>query len=263
MTHSIIKHLANLKFYSDFKSKSQAKDFDLYVEYINSGAPDEFDWFSAIGIPATETFEYSDPLEIDQKTEDDIEKFLAKKRQEEDIPKTDLDQWYNIVESEIEYRLNKNNAQIILRKNPFEVLKEFLEKYKDIQEIIPISDDDFYHYTTLMQGKTPEDFFTMFSTKPKKIENYPLIHCYPRIFTNCKSYAFFQSLIKEIEYPSADYSFVFYKMRNEKLIHFYCKDDYEELINKDSKKVIEIYPESKVKNSNFKSTYSRIYQNMY
>jgi len=260
----IIEHLANLKFYAAYK-KSKARNFDQYLKYINSGAPKDFQWSKAQGFSVIDKYEFEDPLlgdVVDSVTEDAIEKHLEQQQQEQKAPQLNVVDWYENAEIEIKYRLKRHDAEIFKKRELFILLKELINKYELIKELISISDEDFFTYTSRMQGKAPENFMTVFSKK-KKIEDYPLIDCYPRIFLNCKPYAFFQELKKEIENPAADYSFIFYQMRDDKLIHFYCKDDYHLLINKDSETPIEVYPESKVKNSKFKRKYSHIYQNMF
>lgn len=262
MNQTIVEHLANLKFYSKFKRNEKAKSFDQFVEYIDSGASDDFQWIPE-GTKVYDEFKFDDPFYgdlADSETEEAIDQFLKQKGREEPIP--NLDDWYNQVEYHIDYLLKRYEVKKIKKENHFKVLNEILVDYPLVKKYIQISDDDFYTYTSHMQNKLPEDFLTVFSEN-KKIEDYPLINCFPRIFINCKSYAFFQELKKEIENPKADYTFIFNKMQEDKLIHFYCKDDYTAFINLDSTDTIELYPESKVKRSKFKNKYQQIHQKMY
>ena len=259
--NSIIKHLANLKLYSEFK-KSQAKSFDHYIEFISCGSPKEFDWFLRRGTTVTEKFTYRDPL-LDQESEDKVESFLEKKQSENNEPKLDLSNWYKHTEFLIEDLFEKYSITIVLRKNPFEVLDGLLYENEELNNLISTSADDFYHYLSLMQGKPPEDFCIIFSDNTKNIEDYPLIDCYPRIFSDCKSFAFFKKLNTMVENGPADFSYIFYQMRTDKLIHFHCKPEFETLINLGSKDTIEIYSENKILKSKFKSTYSQFYNKMF
>ncbi len=264
MKHPIIEHLANLKFYSDFK-KSQAKSFDQFVEFIDTGAPGDFVWTPAGGTPAIETFKFDDPIlgdTLDKETEEKIEEFLEKERQENHKPKLNLDDWYLNAETEIEYLLKKIHYKIILRKNPFEILNKLLAEYELLKKFISISDNDFYTYTSWMQDRQAEDFLITFSESNKKIENSPLIQCFPRIFKTCKEYKFFILLAEKVVNHRADLSYIFHRMKSDRLIFYYCKQEFQELIDQKFESNITLYNEDKITDK-FSINYMEVYKLIY
>lgn len=258
----IIEHLANLKFYADFK-KSPAKNFDQYVEFIDSGAPKDFDWFISQGKPIMEKFSYDDPLE-DAKFEDKVEDFLAEKEQEEQKPKQDTEYWFVNAESTIIGILERENAYILTEVNPFENLRRLLDRHDRLKKYVNISEKDFLHYSTWMQKRFPQDFFSIFSEKNNKVENYPLIHCFPRIFQDCKAYAFFLRLVEQKEQlNNADFSVIFHEMTREHLI--LCKQaEFIEFLNNQYSVNGQIYSEKSKKMSHpeFLPIYNSIFQEM-
>lgn len=264
MTNPITQHLTNLKFYSKYR-KSQAETFDQYVEFIDSGAPDNFNWTSTETKPEIEIFEFDDQFLgdiVDQKTENKIEGFLEKERRDANKPKLNLEDWYFETEFHIEYLLKKINFKIVISSSTFEVLNKLLEEYNLLKQFISNSENDFFTYTNWMQEQPAEDFFLIFSEKNKNIQNYPLIKCFPRIFKSCKEYKFFLLLTEELKSPRADLSFIFHRMKSDKLIHYHCKLEFQELIDDKFQQNYTLYNKDKTSNK-FTSTYSDVFNILY
>lgn len=259
----IIKHLANLKFYADFK-RSPARTFDQYVEFIDSGAPQDFNWFMSQGKPVIEKFAYRDPLE-DIEFEDKIEDFLAKKEMEENVPKKDLEVWLQNVTTIIEEIIDKEFGYILLEINHLDDLNRLIKKHDRLRNLINIGDDDFYKYASWMQQRSPKDFFLIFSEKNDKVANYPLINCFPRIFIDCKAYAFFLQLLKQKKrLNNADFSVIFHEMSIQELI--LCPQaEFKRFLNDKFSLDVEIYPKEgkKLSNPEFLSTYNSVFNEMF
>ena len=269
----IVKHLANLKFYADFR-RSKANNFDQYLEWLDQGKPDDFEWFETEGTQVIESFNYIDPLEemeLDRQAED----FLEEIRTDNSIIEGS-EEWYRLTTLEIKYLLRKEGFKLILEANLFESLKSLLidsesidvdkgeiEPYKGLRRYINITPEGLFDYTCSMQLKESHDFLTVFS-KPqnKKIRDNALIDCFPRIFKLCKDYEFFLRLTEQLVNPQADLNFIFYKMRSDKLIYYYCKPEFQEMINRTLDEGYTIYSESKVTNS-FKNVYTTTYNIFY
>lgn len=262
MNH-IIEHLSNLKFYADFKN-SPAKSFDQFTDYIDTGAPEDYPWITVKGEPVVEKFSFDDPLE-DNEFEDQIEEYIEKKRAENQASNRDLDEWYSNVSSVIQEILEKENAYILLKENPYEELVRILNKHQLLNNYISIKEDDFFHYCTWMQLRAPKDFFLIFSEKEKDIENYPLTHCFQRIFNGCKAYSFFSKLVEQKKRLSnADFNVIFHEMSAKEFI--LCpKSEFEGFVSDHLSLTIEIYPKDskKLANPTFISIYNSVYQQMF
>lgn len=255
----IILHLANLKFYGLFR-RSPAQSFDQYVTFRNLGSPADFDWQTTEDKPLIERFDYIDPLD-DAEFEGDVEQYLLQKRLQENVPTEDLSSWLEKVISHIEYLASKEIGYLVLEANPFEVLKTILikdeeileERYQKLREYIGITTADFFKYTSWMQERPPEDFFSIFSEEEKKIENYPLIKCFPRIFVDCKAFAFFTELQKE-NLNQADQNFLYVQLTNDNKIHCTAKE-FEDFLNDRLLEPVQIYGRIKGENPRFRPTY--------
>lgn len=263
----ILIHLANLKFYAKFK-KSDAKSFDQFLNYIEEGSPENFNWEGNDKKPLLELFEYIDPIEYAE-FEGDIEDFLERKKSQENIPKYNTSDWYEYATSKIESIISKDIGYVVLQTNPFEILKTFLiedekvfrERHMELRNFIGISTDIFFEYTSWMQGRSPEDFFLIFSEEEKEIKNFPLIKCFPRIFVDCKAYAFFTELQKE-ELNQADQNFLYVQLKNDGLIHSTAKE-FEDHLNDRLLKNVQIYGHIKGENPKFRRTYDHYHSLWY
>lgn len=256
--NDFIEHLANLKFYADYK-KSEAKTFDQYVDYIDSGTPEDF-FKDKPEEKTVERFSFTDPLE-DAEFENQVEGFLAKKGSEEQMPQLNLEDWYQNALLKIRGILEKENAYTLLNKEPIDELLRILEKHDLLEKYIDIGRDDFFHYTTWMQQRQPKDFFNIFSEDEKKIENYPLIKCFPRIFVDCKAYAFFTELQKE-NLNQADQNFLYVRLTNDGLLHCPAKE-FEAFLNDQLLIPVQIYGHIKGENPRFRPTYDHYYSLWY
>ncbi|GAA4314538.1 hypothetical protein GCM10023115_28300 [Pontixanthobacter gangjinensis] len=266
----IIIHLANLRFYANFK-RSKANNFDQYIKWIDQGEPENFNWFDSEDNQAIENFSYVDPLE-EAEILGDAEDFLEEEKDESSSsPREGSEEWYRFITTHIEYLLSKAGTKIILKANLYDSLKLLLidpdeqlaERFNKLRDFINIPAKDFLDYASSMQLKEPHEFFRVFSkSHDKKVRNNPLIDCYPRIFKLCEDYEFYLRLTEQLINPQADLNYIFYEMRKDKLIYYYCKPEFQELINKTISEDYTIYSESKV-TSNFEKVYRNTFNSFY
>ncbi|MBT3872690.1 MAG: hypothetical protein HOF75_08700 [Flavobacteriaceae bacterium] len=220
MVSNILEHLENIKIFTDFK-KTGFDTIEFFWDYIDKGG-------NIYKIDKQIT-KFELPDDHYEPSDEEIEE--AKER-EEYIRHINLcDVYFESVNNRIVRELSYDNAIIPATIELSKLYNQVIIENNNLSNYLNTSEEIFNEFIALAKNNLPRNFFKALSDFQKgdekleikgKVDEVNKENPYPRIFTSLNSYNLFSEFSEQhVREGSlmADYSFIYRKMQEDKLIY--------------------------------------------